>query len=84
MSGQAIKVGVESKAKSLSANAKRAYGKWRANVGLAKLPALSGVVANAFGPRLGAAVMCLAILTSTGVSGTMLYIMAKGFARFLG
>jgi hypothetical protein len=53
------------------------------NFGLANVLAQSETVSKAFGPRLGFALMFTAVLATTSVSATTLFILAKEIGRLL-
>jgi hypothetical protein len=55
----------------------------RVALGMAGLLAQSETVSKAFGPRLGFALMVLAILAGSSVVATTIIILAKWIGRFL-
>jgi len=55
--------------------------KSRLNIGLASILAQSEAVTNAFGKPLGFVLIMSAVVASTGVSGTLLIVAAKGLGR---
>lgn len=53
-------------------------------IGLASVLAQSEIVSRAFGPRLGFILVLTTVLAGAAVSGTSLFLLAKGVGRLLG